>query len=327
MSRAGQIETPVLMLFAVGAGILVLLTVGYFVLGAQSANAEAEQLLSLAAMRATVRSLEASPGLTVNTTIGAGELRVQCEPGNGYSVATGSAADEARITFVGHFLAVPQRLNGDLVTMSSTPVGSPYRVGTLVYAYNPQLVLYAGADIPALPMPVEDGPYGNITVRHAGQDPQTLSVTALDTNPTIGTIGLPSRASQIPQEVVYIGPELLAAAAITTSAEEYGCVLDQYLLQLAFETELQHRRLEELRNEYAAQGHSCAAIYDEEPFDAIEQIVYLSYPTVPINPNEIRRHTTTALNLTEAQALSAAFDRIRVQNERLVRGDRCATIS
>lgn len=306
------------MLFAVGAGILVLLVVGYTLIRSQAASAQENRLRALADATNAFSSLAASPGVTTNITV-SDSLSIRCDPNGGFVI---SLADTSRLADYALFIASPNVPLGEVVQVSSAPVGSVYRVGTLLYARAPQTTIFVGDNLPGFPFPTQPKSGDTISVALPNQNAVDFDVFPSQLQPMVGTIqfGIGSQANTR----AYIGGELLAAAALSLNASQYDCTMERYGALLAFETELQHRRVLALRQTYAAQGSTCASIYDERAFNTIETILYKGSPAAP---NALRSLREEPLQLNEAEAIAGALNEIQTLNEQLLRGDRCATIS
>jgi hypothetical protein len=305
------------MLFAVGAGILVLLVVGYALVRSQSTSNEENRLRALADTRSALLSLEGSPGVTTNITT-VSSLQITCEEGTS---TTFSFDDEMRAPEQGLFIAAPSTPLGEVLTVTSVPVGSAYRIGTLLYVRPANTNILLGDNLFPAPFPVASGPDNTLTLELPNANVVQMSVLPSALEQRVGTVMFGQGSSA--QSRVYIGSELLLAAAVSGNASQYDCVMDRYGKLLAFETELQHRRVLALRNEFNDRGSTCASIYDERAFNAIEQILYDNLNA----PTQLRSLGTDPLRLDEAEAIASAFNEIEALNAQLLRGDRCATIS
>lgn len=128
--RQGQIETPVILIFAIVAGVLILLVVGWFVLRQQETVSTTRTLEHLRGVAGALETSAASPGSVRNVTL-IGELRFECDE-TGLSLWYG---DDEQYPVLG-LMAFGEASVRGVATVRSTPLGGAYRIGNIVTVTN-----------------------------------------------------------------------------------------------------------------------------------------------------------------------------------------------
>lgn len=126
----GQIETPVILIFAIVAGVLVLLIVGWFMLRQQESVTTTRTLDHLRGIAGSIETAAASPGSARNLTL-ISELRFACDE---TGLALWYGRDE-RYPVLGLMAFGESSIRG-VATVTSTPLGGAYRIGNIVTVTN-----------------------------------------------------------------------------------------------------------------------------------------------------------------------------------------------
>ena len=316
--RRGQVETPMVMIFAVTAGVMILLVIAYFVLRQQDGATSAQELEALAQIRDSIASMQGSIGVTQNISLGGGPYTMRCDDLNDGELFIGTVeGDETSLR--GLLVAAPRIISSGVLTVTTAPASNAFRIGTFVYALPIGSSITRGDDVPTMPFLTKLGNPGEIEHTFADGKTTTITVAPDPSAEQAGTITFDDGVNP-PEDKFYIDSSLLASAAATGDADLYSCALDRYVQLLAFNNALQHRRLLELRQSAIDSGSTCVDIYDGEAFAEIETILGTTPTLTPLPKGR-------ELDLQDVVDIASAMERIQNLNGRLIRGDRCATVS
>jgi hypothetical protein len=315
--RRGQVDTPIVMVFAVVAGVLVLLVAGYFVLRQQEANDTARLLESLQRIGTTI-DVAGSASETVQNVTLLEPLSVRCE--NDAPVLW-YGEDESRTLPASVVFGAPS-LEG-VATLRSVPLGEAYRVTNVVLVTSPQSRFTApqafiDTAAAAFPLPLTGGSSWQHTI---GGKMQSVSVTS---NPSDSTAVLRSGTVQFgtppnTEQRTYLGPALLAGALVSADVDAYDCGLAQVLERYRFVNSIQYERARRIAERYEQEQSSCKDLYqDLTAFERIENALRTQLGGATKKPEEFSE--------TDATAIARAEQSIQELNTRLIRAS-CATVT
>lgn len=130
--RRAQIETPVVMIFAVVAGVLVLLVVGWFLLKQQSGATNERSLTHLKGVTTAIEVAGSTLNAEQNITL-IDELRFECE--DSQLQAWYGKSDTREVSGV---IVFGQSSIRGVATLRSASIGSAFRIGNAVYVTAPR---------------------------------------------------------------------------------------------------------------------------------------------------------------------------------------------
>ena len=141
--RRAQIETPVVMIFAVVAGVLVLLVVGWFLLKQQSGVTNERSLTHLKGVTVAIEAAGSTLNAEQNITL-IDELRFECE--DSQLQAWYGKSDTRTVPGV---IVFGQNSIRGVATIRSASIGSAFRIGNAVYVTAPRGELTNSIDTPS----------------------------------------------------------------------------------------------------------------------------------------------------------------------------------
>jgi hypothetical protein len=233
--RRAQIETPVVMIFAVVAGVMVLLVVGWFLVQQQSGATNERSLTHLKGVSDAIESAGSTLNAKQNVTL-IDELRLECSE-TGLELWYGTRDTQP----VPGIIVFGQSSVKGIATIRSAPIGGAFRIGNAVYVTAPQMT------------------------------PSTVLTDNDESReyPGAGTVSFGPRA------IPYFSPALLEGAKVSGNADIYACGLTETLKRYRFANLIQWERTRMLMEEYLDRDSSCAYLYDETPFITINDAVRL----------------------------------------------------
>lgn len=310
----GVIEVPAVAIFTIVAGSLIILL---FVLISTTQGAQAQkatQARDLQNIDTLLKSTLTQQNTASNITIIDDTIKFSCDE---TGVWFGYESD-MRLPLYRIIIFSPESLSGGELNAYSSGVNDPYPVTNVLLLASADTRIEATqaaknllSDFP-FPLLAISGATANRLVRTSGE-PAGTKQDVVTINPvpskSYGTvtfgIGLDAKQAE------FLDSATLSGAVLSKDYQTYTCILDQYLQQLRSVNKLEEERLQMLKEHYSATGSTCASLYQQDPYDAIDAVA---------------AKKASDLTADDAEALDQASSEISFMKDRILRGDNCAAL-